>query len=81
MTTTELVQTAREKRVNFGGNVAINGNWNGKRYERMYVHYADKEGLHACKRGKEEYLDYIAPFGFDEVSDKELEKLINDIIE
>lgn len=81
MTTTELVQTASEKRVNFGGNVFIRGNWNGKRYDRMYVHYADKEGLHACKRGNEEFLDCIAPFEFDEVSENVLEKLINDIVE
>lgn len=81
MTTTELVQAAKEKRVNFGGNVAINGNWNGKRYERMYVHYADADGVHACKKGKEEYLDGIAPFDFDELSEQEYEKLIADIIE
>ena len=81
MTTTELVQTAKEKRVNFGGNVAINGNWTGKRYERVYVHYADEDGIHACKKGKEEYLDEIAPFDFDELSEQELEKLIGDIVE
>lgn len=76
----ELIEKAKNERVEFGGNVAIDGNWAGDGFEPTYAHYADKDGIHACKEGDEDYLDCIAPFDFDEVDDETYQNLCDDVI-
>ena len=81
MSKEELIEKAKAGRVEFNGNVIVNGNWTEEmNYEPMFVHYADKEGIHACKEDDEDYLDCIAPFDFDEIDDETYTKLVKDII-
>ena len=82
MSKEELIAKAKAGRVDFNGNVIVNGNWWPEEmdYEPMFVHYADKDGIHACEEGEEKYLDCIAPFDFDEIEDEIYTQLINDII-
>ena len=80
MSKEELIEKAKAGRVEFGGNVAIDGNWTGDGFEPTYAHYADKDGIHAWGENEDLYGVEFEPFGFDEVKDEVFEKLANDII-
>lgn len=83
MSKEELIAKAKNGRVEFGGNVLVDlcGNWNGESYEEYYAQYADKDGLHACPYGQEEYVNDFEPYGFDEIKDNTYDKLISNIVE
>lgn len=75
-----LIESAKSGVVEFNGNVPVNGNCtNEMNFEPMFVHFADKDGIHACKKGDEDYLESIAPFPFDAISDEDYKKLSADI--
>lgn len=80
MSKEELIAKAKTSRVDFNGTVAIKGVWNGFYWTDYFVHYADKDGFHACPYGEEEYIDSYMPFPLDDIDDDIYEPLINDII-
>lgn len=78
----ELVEKAKNGRVDFNGNVEVSQIWDGNRWEPYYAQYADKYGIHACPEGQENYIDDFEPYGFEEVYLAGVfEKLIGDIVE
>jgi len=81
MSKEELIAKAKNGRVEFGGNVAIDGNWTGDGFEPTYAHYADKDGIHAWGEKEDLYGVEFEPFGFDEIKDEIYDKLISDIVE
>jgi hypothetical protein len=80
MSKEELIAKAKTSRVDFNGNVPMDGNWNGESYDGYYAQYADKDGVHACPCGQEEYVNDFEPYGFDEINESTYTCLINDII-
>ena len=78
----ELIEKAKAGRVDFGGNVEVCGIWNGYGWSPCYAQYADKNGIHACPVGQEEYIDDFEPYDFDEIyGGSTYSALVNDIIE
>lgn len=80
MSKEELIEKAKNGRVDFVGNVEVSQIWTGSDYLPYYAQYADKDGVHACPKGWEYSIDDYEPIPFGEVEDEVFEKLANDII-
>ena len=75
----ELIEKAKAGRVDFEGNISVCSIWNGTEMVFYCAIYADKDGIHACPEGSEEFINDFDPIGFDEIADETYDLLSYDI--
>ena len=80
MSKKELIEKAKAGRVDFNGNVAVDSIWNGTEMVFYFVFYADKDGIHACPEGSEEFINDFDPIDFDEIAPETYDLLCYDIV-
>ena len=74
----EFIDAAMKGRVEFfGGSVICDTFWNGFEDIPLCAVYADKDGIHACPDGDEQYIDDFDPIPFDEIGWDVYSRIIN----